>query len=344
MKDIYKKQVALLIDILTEVAKENDFALYGGTAINLFHLNMPRLSVDIDLTFVPFSDSRSVDLNKIRQSLENVKSNLKIRFPNIRFEDAKRAAEELKLLCTRDNSTIKIEVNQINRGLIAETCKKLLCSRAEDEFDKFCEIKTVSAGQLWGGKLNAAMERQHPRDIFDIKSILNNIGFTEEIKQGFLFFLLCGKRPIDEILNPHFSDQRIILDSQFSGMTNEEFTYEEFENIRKQLIGIIQNSLTDSNKLFLLSFANGTPNWTDFDYSNYPAIKWKLLNINKLKAINPTKHIESVKKLEKLFEQIEQTTLTNTTARAKTTMKLININHAFRFVIILFSFENNTID
>jgi predicted nucleotidyltransferase component of viral defense system len=250
MKDTYKKQVALLIDILTEIAKEDDFALHGGTAINLFHLNMPRLSVDIDLTFVPFSDNRTCDLNKIRKSLENVKDNLKIRFPNIRFEDEKRAEEELKLLCTRDDATIKVEVNQINRGLIAEPCIKLLCPRAEEEFDKFCEIKTVSVGQLWGGKLNAAMERQHPRDIFDIKSMLNTIGFTKEIKQGFLFFLLCGKRPIVEILNPYFSDQRVIFGSQFTGMIHEEFTYEEFENIRKQLVGIVQNSLTNNNKLF----------------------------------------------------------------------------------------------
>lgn len=66
MKDTYKKQVALLIDILLEIAKEDTFALHGGTAINLFHLNMPRLSVDIDLTFIPFSNNRNEDLNKMR--------------------------------------------------------------------------------------------------------------------------------------------------------------------------------------------------------------------------------------------------------------------------------------
>jgi predicted nucleotidyltransferase component of viral defense system len=97
MKDTYKKQVALLIGILLELAKENDFALHGGTAINLFHLNMPRLSVDIDLTFVPFSENRDDDLNKIRQSLEAIKSRLKVAYKNIRFED-ERAEEELKLL------------------------------------------------------------------------------------------------------------------------------------------------------------------------------------------------------------------------------------------------------
>lgn len=303
MKEIYKKQVALLIDILTEISKEDNLALHGGTAINLFHLNMPRLSVDIDLTFVPFSDSRNEDLDKIRQSLKLVQNRLKNTFPNIRFEDEKRAEEELKLLCTKDNATVKVEVNQINRGLISPTFTKILCHRAEEEFDRFCEIKTVSVGQLWGGKLNAALERQHPRDIFDVKSMLQEVGFTEEIKQGFLFFLLCGKRPIDEVLNPNFTNQRVIFDSQFSGMTNEEFTYEEFEKIRKELVPIIQKSLTGKEKEFLLSFASGNPNWKDFDYSKYPAIKWKQLNINKLKQENPIKFSESVRKLEDLLNR-----------------------------------------
>jgi hypothetical protein len=229
MKYTYKKQVALLIDILTEIVKEDNFALHGGTAINLFHLNMPRLSVDIDLTFVP--------------------------------------------------------------------------CRAEEEFDKFCELKTVSIGQLWGGKINAALERQHPRDIFDVKNMLREIGFTEEIKQGFLFFLLCSKRPIDEVLNPNFTSQRVIFDSQFSGMTNEEFTYEEFEKIRSELVPLIQKSLTNNEKEFLLSFVSGNPNWKDCDYSNYPAIKWKQLNVNKLKQENPIKFSENVRKLEHLLER-----------------------------------------
>ena len=303
MKETYKKQVALLIDILTEIAKEDNFALHGGTAINLFHLNMPRLSIDIDLTFIPFSESRNDDLNKIRQSLESVKSRLKTTFPHIRFEDEKRAEEELKLLCTKDNATVKVEVNQINRGLIDETCTKILCSRAEEEFDRFCEVKTVSVGQLWGGKLNAALERQHPRDIFDVKNMLQKIGFTEEIKRGFLFFLLCGKRPIDEILNPNFTNQRVIFDSQFSGMTNEEFTYEEFEHIRKELVPLIQKSLTDNEKELLLSFVSGNPDWKDFDYSKYPAIRWKQLNINKLEKENPIKFVENIKKLENLWKK-----------------------------------------
>ena len=302
MKDTYKNQVALLIDILLEIAKEENLALHGGTAINLFHLNMPRLSVDIDLTFIPFSDNRDEDLNKIRQSLESVKNRLKATFPHIHFGDEKRAEEELKLLCTKDNATVKVEVNQINRGLIADPSIKILCNRAEEEFNRFCEIKTVSTGQLWGGKLNAALERQHPRDIFDIKNMLQKIGFTEEIKQGFLFFLLCGKRPINEVINPNFINQRVVFDSQFSGMTDEEFTYEEFKKIREELVLLIQKSLTQSDKEFLFSFVSGNPKWKNFDYSKYPAIKWKQLNINKLKQDNLIKFKESIKKLECLLK------------------------------------------
>jgi hypothetical protein len=185
--------------------------------------------------------------------------------------------------------------------LIAELCTKILCSRAEEEFNRFCEIKTVSVGQLWGGKINAALERQHPRDIFDVKNMLQEIGFTEEIKQGFLFFLLCGKRPIDEVLKPNFINQKIIFESQFSGMTNENFTYEEFEKIRENLVLQVNNSLTDNEKEFLLSFAKGNPNWKNFDYSKYPAIKWKQLNINNLKENDPIKFKESIKKLENLL-------------------------------------------
>ena len=54
--DGYRKQVALLIRTMPFVATEKEFALKGGTAINLFVRDMPRLSVDIDLTYLPVAD------------------------------------------------------------------------------------------------------------------------------------------------------------------------------------------------------------------------------------------------------------------------------------------------
>jgi len=301
MKDSYKKQVALLLDILPSIAEEKDFALHGGTAINLFHLDMPRFSVDVDLTYIPFSNDRNTDLNNIRNFLEAIKRRIKIKMPAIRFSDQQRTSDELKLICSTTEAMVKIEVNQINRGLIAEPCTKTLCNHAQEMFDRFCEVTTVSTGQLWGGKVNAALDRQHPRDLFDMRNLFNDVGYTNEIKTGFLFFLLCGNRPFHELLNPKRLDQLIVFNSQFSGMTDQTFSYEEFEETREQVISVVNKSLTDKDKTLLLSFTKSEPVWDDVDYSMYPAIRWKLLNIQKLKENNPQKYQEQIELLQKLF-------------------------------------------
>ena len=301
MRDIYKKQAELLLDILPDIETENNFCLHGGTAINLFHFNMPRLSVDIDLTYIPFTNDRNKDLTNIRFSLEEIKKRLKDRIPIISFSDQKKAFDELKLICYIPDATVKIEVNQINRGLIAEPCKKILCESAQELFDRFCTIKTVSIGQLWGGKVNAALDRQHPRDLFDMRNLLNDIGYTDEIKTGTIFFLLCGNRPLHELLNPKRIDQRIVFNSQFGGMTIHEFSYENFEETREEVIIEVNKSLTDKDKDFLISFAKGEPTWNDVDYSMFPAIRWKLLNIQKLKKENYKKYNEQIELLYQLF-------------------------------------------
>ena len=294
MKDIYKKQVAFLLDMLPEIAKEDVFALHGGTAINLFCLNMPRLSVDIDLTYIPASSNRDVDLQNIRSALDSIKERLKKQMPAIKFSDSVRADEELKLICTIPDAMVKIEVNQINRGLIAEPELMTLCDKAQETFDKFCEVRMVSRKQLWGGKINAALDRQHPRDLFDIRNLINEVGYSTDIKEGFIFFLLCGKRPIHELLRPHSIDQSAVFESQFQGMTDNTFGNDEYQEAREQLIKMINESLTIEDKEFLLAFSKGEPDWTKVDYSRYPAIRWKLLNINKLKETNPQKYSEQV--------------------------------------------------
>lgn len=301
MKEAYKRQVSLLLDILPEIAKEDVFALHGGTAINLFCLNMPRLSVDIDLTFIPVGNDRNVDLKNIRSSLNRIKERLKKQMPAIRFSDSVRAEEELKLICAISDAMVKIEVNQINRGLIADPELMVLCDKAQEMFDKFCEVRTVSKKQLWGGKINAALDRQNPRDLFDVKNLITEIGYSKDIKEGFIFFLLCGKRPIHELLRPHPIDPSAIFESQFKGMTDSPFGYDEYRSTRELLIKTINNSLTEEDKKFLLAFSQGEPDWTKVDYSAFPAIRWKLLNISTLKESNPKKYKEQIETLEKIL-------------------------------------------
>src|SRR5665811_188052 len=293
----YKPQVSLLLSVLPEVAKETCFALHGGTSINLLVRDIPRLSVDIDLTYVPLED-RKTSFENITKALERIKGNIATVVPNAKVMHKQ---DELKLQISQGQAQIKLEVNQAMRGTISPSIKMILCEKAQEVYDAFCEINVVPIGQLYGGKICAALDRQHPRDLFDIKYLLENEGFAYEIKKGFLFGLLSSKRPIHEMLSPHLLDQRSAMANQFEGMSDESFTYEDFETTRNLLIQTIHENLTDTDKEFLLRFESGTPDWSLYNFENYPAVQWKLQNLKKLKETNPKKHGEQLKKLKSKF-------------------------------------------
>jgi predicted nucleotidyltransferase component of viral defense system len=291
---LYKRQVGLLLDVLPEVAKENCFALHGGTAINLFVRNMPRLSVDIDLTYLPIED-RETSLRNIGEALERIQGRVEKTITPVRVQHKKEIA---KLLISSQGAEIKLEVNLVGRGSFKEPVKMRLCERAQEEFDVFTAIPVVPFGQLFGGKICAALDRQHPRDLFDVKYLLSNEGFSDEVRQGFLFCLLGSDRPINEVIMPNFQDQRLALVNQFSGMSAEEFSYEEYEAIREQLVTTVNENLTKSDKAFLLSFKNVEPDWSIYDFERFPSIQWKLRNLNILKQRNPEKHREQYELLQ----------------------------------------------
>ena len=253
--------------------------------------------MDIDLTYIPIED-RDTSLKNIISALESIKTNLNKILP-----DAKVTLKEriLKLQVSTAKAQIKIEVNQINRGILEAPIKRMLCDRAQEEFDAFSTINVVEMGQLYGGKICAALDRQHPRDLFDIKYLLENEGFNDTIKTGFLLCLLSSNRPINEMLQPNLIDQKETIVNQFNGMSAEPFTYEDFENTRTALIKTIHQALTSVDKAFLLSFNNLTPDWNIYDFEQFPAVQWKLQNLNKLKKGNPKKFKEFNTSLEKLF-------------------------------------------
>ncbi len=296
----YKNQVALLLQVLPEVAKEPCFALHGGTAINLFIRDMPRLSVDIDLTYIPLED-RNTSLKNIVNALERIKVHIEKILSEVQITLNK---EILKLQINTSKAQIKIEVNQINRGLLGESVQLFLCEKAQEEFDAFCAIPTVSLGQLYGGKICAALDRQHPRDLFDVKYLLQNEGFTNDIKIGFMLCLLSSNRPLVEMLQPHFIDQEQAMVNQFEGMSSELFTYEDFEKTRIQLLDTIHQNLTVKDKEFLLGFNNLLPDWRIYDFERFPAIQWKLQNLSKLKASNPEKFKELKSSLKNCLNNV----------------------------------------
>ncbi|MFS6537190.1 nucleotidyl transferase AbiEii/AbiGii toxin family protein [Idiomarina loihiensis] len=297
MNDAYKRQVKLLLDVLPEVAKEECFAMHGGTAINLFLQNMPRLSVDIDLTYVEIAE-RPETLEAINAALLRTKGRIENLRGSIRIQHKPNVC---KLQISQHGVQIKVEVNMVGRGLLEPASKRPLCSSAQEEYNVFCAMPIVPLGQLYGGKLCAALDRQHPRDLFDTKLLLENIGFTDEIKRGFIFALISSNRPTHEMLEPNLLDQQTAFENQFEGMSDLAFSYANYEATRDMLIDTIKRNLNESDKQFLLSFNRLQPDWSVYDYQRFPSVKWKLFNLAKFKEGNPETYQRQLHRLEELL-------------------------------------------
>lgn len=305
MLEKYKNQVRLLLDVLPYIAKEKVFALKGGTAINLFERNLPRLSVDIDLTFLSMND-RATALTSISEALLRIKSDIEGHIKNVRITLVEQGnGVEAKLHCQRGRTQIKIEVNPVLRGNILPIRTMATSQIVQGEFEAFIQMQVLSQGELYGGKICAALDRQHPRDLFDVRLLLDNEGINNEIKTGFLAGLLSHGRPLHEMLGPTFKDQKSAFQNQFSEMTQIKFDYDDFERTRTELVEAVSKSLNENDKAFLLSFKSGEPDWSLCEnplLKTLPAIDWKLTNINKLKSTNSKKHNEYLKLLKEKLQ------------------------------------------
>jgi predicted nucleotidyltransferase component of viral defense system len=298
----YRSQVDLLLSILPHVAKEESLALNGGTAINLFVRDMPRLSVDIDLTYTNWKDDRATALQNISSALDRIEDRIKKSISPISITRVPEGqGQDVKLNCQTQQAHIKIEVNTTIRGVLFPVRMMQVTDSVQNDFKKFAAINVVSHAELFGGKICAALDRQHPRDLFDIYLLFQNEGFHKEIKLGFIISLLSHARPVHELLSPHLLDQRHAFDNQFSGMTATPFAYDAYEETREELIARVKESLTESDKKFLLSFTTGEPKWELLPLKNLedlPAVQWKLMNIQNLKVKNEDKYLNMLKALE----------------------------------------------
>jgi predicted nucleotidyltransferase component of viral defense system len=297
----YRAQVDLLLQILPYVAKEETFSLKGGTAINLFVRDLPRLSVDIDLTYLPF-DARDIALKNIQDALGRIKVDLEKAIVGLNVLTVPlNFGTDVKLNCQYKNAQIKIEVNTVTRGHFLPTRLMQINDTVQDEFGKFAAINVVSHAELYGGKICAALDRQHPRDLFDVKLLLENEGFNDEVRFGLIVGLLSHYKPIHELISPILKDQKLAFESQFAGMSTIEFSYNDYENTRHQLLEFINQSFTEDDKKLIYSFENGNPDWGLFPYEiikDLPAVQWKMLNIKKLMKENSSKHKQLMFALE----------------------------------------------
>lgn len=302
--DTYRDQVKLLLDILPLVMDEDVFALKGGTAINLFEWDLPRLSVDIDLTYLPNHD-RAESLAAIRAALSRIAAEIERRLPPTKITMPIQGVEhmEVKLNCQRLRTQVKIEVNPSLRGHILPVRIMSCTDKVQTEFEAFAEARVVSQGELFGGKICAALDRQHPRDLFDVKLMLDGIGLTDDIRHGMIAALVSHGRPIAELLKPVHKDQRETHRSKFEGMTTIPFSYDDHVATLDRLTETIHAQLTADDRAFLVSFEAGDPAWERFPIAglaDLPGPQFKLLNVRKFRADKPKKHAEGLASLEEI--------------------------------------------
>lgn len=299
----YFQQVELMLKTIPHVAAETCFALKGGTAINLFVRDMPRLSVDIDLAYLPVEEPRETALKKISESLRRIAVALKKTIPGVKVQEsqARESKRIAKLIVASGQTRIKIEPNEVIRGAVFPVGERELTERAEKMFERSVTARVLSIPDLYGGKICAALDRQHPRDLFDVRVLLEHEGVTDEIRKAFVVYLASHDRPISELLDPTRKDMQQVYESEFAGMTMDEIAYEDLIAAREALIETVKNELTENEKAFLISLKEGQPKWslTGIEgIEKLPAVQWKLKNIQKMSG---KKRAESLEKLKRVL-------------------------------------------
>lgn len=300
---VFFRQAKLLLQILPLVGAEDCFALKGGTAINLFFRDMPRLSVDIDLAYIK-TDPREASLAAIDAALQRISGRIKNAIPGVAVAAGRPKNEHRanKLLVSLSRVIVKIEPNDVIRGAVFSPVERALSSRAEELFRLSVSIKTLSFADLYGGKICAALDRQHPRDLFDIKILFDNEGLTEDIRKAFIVYLVGHSRPINELLRPREVDASIFERSDIHEMTLHPVTIEELLAAKDVLLRTLRQQLTKDERMFILSFKEGQPDWKLIGLEgieHLPAVQWKLMNIRRM---SKEKHRASFEKLKATLE------------------------------------------
>lgn len=284
MFDPYLRQVQLLVRCLPEVSKESCFALKGGTAINLFYRDMPRLSVDIDLAYLPLK-SRDESLSEISLSLGAIASSIRTRIPDAIVQEISSEGYRIKLMVRQGDAVIKIEPNFVFRGSAFPGEERRLVPMARKILEVDVTVYTLSEADLYGGKLCAALDRQHPRDLFDVLELWSWSELTDQMRLAFVVYLAGHPRPMSELLDPRLKQIAPEYETQFQGMSRTPVSLEDLLKVQRELAVRLRGALSEDEAAFLVSVQRGEPEWHRIPLEHLrdlPALKWKLLNVARM--------------------------------------------------------------
>ena len=303
MDKTYIDAVKLMLRIAPDVFAGNPFALKGGTAINLFVREMPRLSVDLDLVYVNRETPRQTALEEITTSLQTIAQRLE----KAGFCTRKVGTKEMgdtQLLIDEGTTMVKIEVNTVLRGTVDPVENRPLVSTAAKRFMAELTVPVLSDAELYGGKIVAALDRQHPRDLFDIDCLFKVEGLTDAMVECFVVYLSGHDRPPYEVLDARDKDIAGSYEEQFAGMAEVPVPLEQLIAARSRLRLELRERLTCDQKNFLLSLLCAEPDWSLLrcpHASELPSIQWKLINLRKFQERQPEAFAEQIHRTKMIF-------------------------------------------
>jgi hypothetical protein len=189
------------------------------------------------------------------------------------------------------------------RGTVFPGQLRAVAPAVEAEFG-FAEVNLVSFADLYAGKIVAALDRQHPRDLFDVRELLVNEGVDDdELRRAFLVYMVSHDRPMAEVLSSRQKDIRQEFERGFQGMTAEPVTLEELLAAREALVKAMVGGMPEPHRRFLLGFERGEPDWASIalpEAAELAAVKWRQQNLD---SLSTTKRAALVAGLQGIIEE-----------------------------------------
>ena len=281
MDKTYADAVRLMLTVAHDVFVNDIFALKGGTALNLFLHDMPRLSVDIDVVYAPWQTPREQALAEITAELDAIAR----RLDRLGLRSRKIAADgmgDTKLLIETESEQVKIEVNTVFRGTVLPVERRVLSPQTADVFSAELALPTLAPAELYGSKLVAALDRQHPRDLFDVWTMFESGGLSDDMVECFVVYLAGHNRPTHEVLFGNDKNTAAEYRSHFVGMTRDPVELDTLLAARAQLKEELPRRLSERHRQFLAGLARAEPDWSLLrceHAAELPALRWKLANL-----------------------------------------------------------------
>ncbi|HHX82685.1 MAG TPA: nucleotidyl transferase AbiEii/AbiGii toxin family protein [Pseudomonadaceae bacterium] len=285
----YADTVRLLLTIAPDVFANDIFAMKGGTAINLFVQDMPRLSVDIDVVYLPWQTPRDEALQAINQELAAIAARVTPLGLQTRLISAKNLGDT-KLIIENETSQVKVEVNIVFRGSVLPVERRTLSDNTSNLFSVEFELPMLAPDELYASKLVAALDRQHPRDLFDVWRLYESGGISENMIECFVTYLAGHNRPPHEVLFSNDKDIANEYEHAFVGMTEVDYSLDTLLETRTQLKHELPQRLTTTHKQFLSGLVRAEPDWSLLQCphaAELPALRWKLQNLETFRKRRP---------------------------------------------------------